>query len=201
MPASSASAKKLALAVTVAFLLTLIGLSGLGYKVSRINELSFAPDYEKGYAEATVVCDITFNPFINPLNWIVQEGHIKGTFTVVLVSNGPDSIRAYNQAEDRGMYGSPAVSYHATWGATAQERYSNYIALLTQAQVLPNFLILFVATTAIEISRKRRLYAMLFCGIIGFYAFDILGAILGIITGYLALLLLSRFQLHELLRR
>jgi len=201
MPASSASARKLALAVTVAFVLTLIGLSGLGYKVSRINELSFAPDYEKGFAEATVACDITFNPFVNPLNWIVQEGHINGTFTIVLVSEGHSSISAFNQGEYKGTYAPPAASYHATWGATAQERYSDYIALLTNAQVLPNFLILFIATTAIEISRKRRLYAILFCGIIGFYAFDILGAILCIITGILALLLLSRFQLHKLLHR
>jgi hypothetical protein len=160
--------KKLILAVAFALLLALLGIfDGIGYHVYQISEISFVRQGQFGYAIATFKCDILYNPIIYPFYWNIGEGQIKGSFFMFYVPDAYAGSRPY-------------------YPPTPQERLPAYVMSVTSRGILPNLIILFILTGAIEAIGKRSLYLVVFGGVIGFYFSQIIGVIAGVVAGSVA---------------
>lgn len=160
--------RKFIVAVLMALLLMLLGIFGkVGYYVHHIEELSFTRYYGLGYADATFSCDITFNPILYPFYWMMEKGHISGNFSTIY----------FPEACSPGEFG------HPIWPTSPSDRYPEYILQIVTWGILPNLLILFNITVAIEIVGRRTVYLLLFCGILGFFFAELLGTIIGLIAG------------------
>jgi hypothetical protein len=170
--------RKFIVALIVALLLMLLGIFGrIGYYVRHIEELSFTRYYGLGYADATFSCDIIFNPVLYPFYWMLEKGHISGNFSTIYVP----------EAYSTGELG------HAIWPPSPSDRYPEYILQIITWGILPNLLILFNITVAIEIVGRRTLYLLIFCGILGFFVGELLGAIIGLIAGAFLTLQMNKF--------
>jgi len=82
------------------------------------------------------------------------------------------------------------------YGDYSRDRYPEYLTYLTTWGALPNLVVLFFITLAVEVVGRRILYLLLLSGIIGFYAFVLVGTIVGVFVGCLAVLLASKLA-HE----
>jgi hypothetical protein len=168
--------RKLVTAVLFALLFFLVGLfGGWGYHVYQISEVSLVRNSQYGYAEATFRCDMICDPLLYPFYWVAGRGQINGTFSIIYV---PDAY---------------TPSGRAYYGGKPEERYSDYILNMLTWATLPNLLVLFSLTVAIETVGKRSLYAVFLAGVVGFYASDVTGLVMGLTSACLAMLLLSRF--------
>ena len=168
-------ARKLIVAVLFGLLFFLLSIfAGVGYRVYGVRELDFVPNSDLGYADVTFKIDILYNPVLYPLYWMIGSGRVNAEFSVIYV---PEHYRP-------GEFGS------ANWGSRSERENSYVLRTLGFAGVLPNLLVLFIWTIAIEIVRIRGLYVILFSGVLGFYALEVMGAILGLVVGILVVLLL-----------
>lgn len=178
-------AKRLTLPILFAFLFTLFGIfSGLGYHLNYIDELSFVPHNQLGYADAVFACNMIYNPIVYPLYWVIGEGHVNGTFQMMYL---PETYAP-------GEFGGPI------WGLRKQDRYDTYILYMVTWGTLLNLFFLLGVTIAIEIIRQRILYLVLLFGAFGFYVFQILGVFLGIIVGSIIALLLFKWPDNFIVR-
>jgi hypothetical protein len=162
--------RKLIVAVLFALLLTLFGVfDGLGYH-GYARELSIDESSALGYNVA-FSCDIIYDPITYPSYWVMGRGQVSGTFEISDAPLGMLTGRVFGFRQEReSMY----LLGMLTWGSTI-----NLIGLLG-------------LTVAIEIIQKRSLYLILLCGMFGFYVFNLLGVLFGIIAGSLVALLLLR---------
>jgi hypothetical protein len=167
--------RKLVVALLFALLFTFLGFfSGPGYHVNQMEEVSFDRDFGLGFANATFACDVVFNPLVYPFYWFAGGGHIVGNFSMMYVPEG------YSQGG------------RAFYGDYASDRYPEYLTYLTTWGTLPNLVVLLFITLAVEVVGRRILYLLILSGILGFYAFVLIGTIVGVLVGYLAVLLASK---------
>jgi hypothetical protein len=185
--------RKLVVAVLVAFLFTLLGVfQGLGYHVNNIQELSFERKWDlwdEAYGVATFECDLTYDPLLCPFYWISGNGHVNGNFTMIYQPE-------YTTLQDPQTHETGSTPY---W-SDRNGRYLDYVMALSYWGTLPNLLTLLFLTVIVEIVGKRILYAIIFCGILGFYALGLTGALVGVMIGCLAWLLFSKFLSGSLAR-
>jgi hypothetical protein len=177
--------KALAISVALALFLSLLGFfGGLGYHINRIEEKSFVrtPD---GFANATFIADLVYNPILYPFYWLVGNGHPSGTFGMIVIPEGYPVIVDPTHPEERGL-GRPF------YGAYSRDRYPEYLIAMSSWATLPNFLVLLFIMMAVEISRARGIYLILLAGILGFYAVALVGAVAAVVVASAILLLLSK---------
>ena len=178
--------KVLVVSVVLALFLSLIGFfGGLGYHVNRIEEKSFVRTQE-GFANATFICDLVYNPLLYPLYWLVGNGHPSGTFGMLVIPEGYPVIVDPFHPEERGLG-------RAFYGPYPRDRYPEYLIAMSSWGTLPNFLILLFIMMAVEIFRARGIYLILLAGILGFYAMALVGAVAGVLVASVILLLLWKF--------
>jgi len=171
--------RKLIVALLFALLFTFFGFfSGPGYHVNQVEEVSFDRTFGLGFANAAFACDVVFNPLVYPFYWFAGGGHLVGNFSMMYVPEG------YSPG-GRPFYGD-----------YSRDRYPEYLTYLTTWGTLPNLVVLFFITLAVEVVGRRILYLLLLSGIIGFYAFVLVGTIVGVFVGCLAVLLASKLA-HE----
>jgi hypothetical protein len=160
--------KKCALAVLMAFLFAILGLvGGVGYHLNHLKELSFFPNDQLEFADATISFSATYNPLLDPFYWLTRNGYVNGTFAVVYVPT----------SESPGEFGGPM------WGLGPQDRYDYYTVLMTTWGFLPNVLTLLFVTILLEAARARALYIALFSGVLGFYEGMLPGMFAGLVVG------------------
>lgn len=168
--------RKLIVAVLLAIFLTLLGIfDGVGYHVYSISETSFIRQGIGGYADATFKCDILYNPILYLFYWNVGRGHINGSFSMIYIPDAYSGNRAF-------------------YPPTPRERYPAYVMYLASWGLLPNLVVLFILTAAIEITGKRSLYLIVFGGVIGFYFFELVGVAIGMIIGSIAFAFLLKYR-------
>lgn len=165
--------KKLLIAIVLALFLAFLGIfDGVGYHVYQISETSFVRQYT--YALATFKCDLVYNPILYPFYWNIGEGRINGSFTMIYIPDAYFGGRAY-------------------YPPTTQERLPVYVMHVADRGLLQNLIVLFILTCAIEVVGKRSLYLIVFGGVIGFFFFQIVGVIVGMVAGSIAVILVLRF--------
>lgn len=164
----------------IALLFAFLGFfGGIGYHVNQINEISFVPNPRLGYADASFAIDITYNPVTYPLYWMLGKGSISGNVSMTYL---PES---YERSEwGQGIY-----------GASAKDRYGNYISYLVFWGVFENFLVLIVFGIAAEILKCRVLYVPLLIGTLGFLCAGLAGIVIGIVAGIFVALYLRKKKL------
>lgn len=168
---------RLAFAVVMAVFLVFLGtFEGVGYQVHRIQELSFVPNYNYGYADAAFTFDATYNPILFPFYWLVGQGHVSGNF----------SMKYLPQGYETGEYGGPI------YGQKPEDRYGNYASYMATWGTLANLIIFLVVTVSIELLKHRILYALLFFGIAGFAVAGVVGVVGGLVLGVFAVLYLLK---------
>jgi len=169
--------RKIAFAGLMTMMLMILGLfEGIGFHLYHIQELRFTPNRQLGYAIVTFKCDIVYNPIIYPSYWMTNSGHLDGTFERIIVPEGWTS----------GEHPSPV------WGLKPQDRLDTYLIYMLTWGLPLNLFVIFCAMVAIEIVAQRGLYLVLFSGMVGFFALEIVGIILGFVAGsVLALVLLK----------
>lgn len=159
---------KSAVAIGMAVFLALLGLfGGLGYRVSHLQELSFHPNDQLEFANATISFAATYDPFLDPFYWFTGNGHINGTFSVIYVPTSD------NPSEFGGPY----------WGEKPEDHYDYYTTQMSSWAFLPNLSVLLFVTILIEVAKVRALYLALFLGIMGFYVDVAVGALVGFAVG------------------
>lgn len=167
--------QKLIIAMLFTFLFAFLGIfSGSGYHLYQINETSFVSHGQSGYADASFKLNMAYDPLLYPYYWILGVGRVNGTFSMMYV---PDA------------YGPSGRPYY---GTQPSERYQTYILHMLTWGTLPNVVILFILAIAIEIIGRRSLYLVAFGGILGFYAYEVLGATVGVVAGSVALFVLLK---------
>lgn len=165
------NARRLAIAMAMAFLLAFLGLfDNLGYNVRYIEEKSWVPHFDLNFGEAVVYCDMIFNPVLFPLYWLAGSGHISGNFSMIYVA----------EAYGPGEYGGPR------FGAKPQDRFDFYVMKLVIWGLAANLILLLHLTIIIEAVGKRSLYLVVFFCTAGFAFADIIGALIGIFVGAFA---------------
>jgi hypothetical protein len=107
------------------------------------------------------------------LGW--GKGTFNGTFSIIYV---PD---AYSPGGRAYYCGRP------------EERYPEYIIRMLTWATLPNLLILFFLTVAIEAVGKRSLYVVFLACVLGLYALEVIGLVMGLTFSCVAMLLFSKF--------
>jgi hypothetical protein len=164
------------MAILFALLFLILGLfGGLGYHVYQIAEVSFVRNSQYGYADATFRCDMICDPLLYPFYWVAGRGRLNGTFSIIYVPE------AYSPGG------------RAYYGVEPKERYSEYVIRMLTWATLPNLLFLFFLTVAVEIVGKRSLYAVFLSGVLGFYALEVIGLVMGLAFACLAISLFSKF--------
>jgi hypothetical protein len=167
--------RKLAVAVLFALLFTFLSFfRGPSYRVNQMQEVAFDRYFGLGFANATFLCDIVFNPLVYPFYWFAGAGHLVGNFSMMYVPEG------YSPG-GRAFYGS-----------YPEDRYPEYLTYVTTWGTLPNMVVLLLITLAVEVVGRRVSYLLLLSGILGFYVFALIGTVVGIIAGCLAVLLASK---------
>lgn len=173
--------RKFAIAVVMALLFALLGLSGgLGYRLHSLEQLSFVPHDQLGYADVDISFAATYDPLLYPFYWFTRNGYINGTFSLIYV---PEALGP-------GEHGGPV------WGLKPSDRYETYTIQMITWGFWPNLIILFFITVLIETARARALYITMFSGILGFYLAELLGMLTGLVAG-LILSLLIMFKLPK----
>jgi len=168
--------RKLSVAIVFALFLALLGIfDGIGYRVYSISEISFDRQGLYGYADAAFKCDMLYDPILYPFYWNVGSGHINGSFSMIYIPDAYSGSRAF-------------------YPPTPRERYPAYIMHLVSWGSLPNLVVLFILTAAVEIIGKRSLYLIIFGGVIGFYFLQLEGVAIGMIIGSILFMLFLKYQ-------
>jgi peptide/nickel transport system permease protein len=148
--------------------MTILGtFKGVGYLVEGIQEISFTPYYNYGYADAVFAVNMTFNPLLYPFQWLIGEGIISKNISMTYLPH----------AYERGEWGPPIFG-------GSEEHYANYISYVVSSATFANILILLVLTIAIELLQWRVSYISLFAGLLGFLVMSINGMLIGLIIGF-----------------
>jgi hypothetical protein len=159
---------RLAIAVLMGLLFVILGLSeGLGYSVSRLDQVSFVTHDQLGYADAVIDFSATYDPLLYPFYYIKGAGYVNGTFSLIYI---PES---YGPGEFGG----------ARWGLKPSDRYETYTIQMITWGFLPNLVILLFVSVLIEVAKARALYITMFIGILGFYTASLIGMLIGLIVG------------------
>ncbi|MCJ7423322.1 hypothetical protein MUP01_03530 [Candidatus Bathyarchaeota archaeon] len=172
--------KRIGLTIGFTLLLALLGLfSNLGYHVYSLKQVSFVKHSQLGYADATVECDILYNPLLYPFYWFTPNmtGRQSGVFVITYY---PETYGSGDSARPR-------------WGYRPEDRYENYMTTLTSWGFYPNLLILCFFPFMIEIARSRLLYLIIIFGVGGFAVATLVGMGVGLVTG-LGIFLFLRFR-------
>lgn len=81
--------RKVMLAITVAFLLALLGIfNNVGYHVNSIEELPFNLSRKFGSGDIQFSFDATYNPLLYPFYWLMRRGHVMGNFSMFFIAPG-----------------------------------------------------------------------------------------------------------------
>jgi hypothetical protein len=179
--------RKIVFALAMAGLFIVLGIvTGFGYHVNSIRQLSFVTHSQYGYADATFYCDITFNPILYPTYWLGGRGHTVGNFTMLYI---PESYRP-------GEFGG------ANWGAGPESHYSTYIMYVVTSEFNFNLIYCFLVPFLVEIAGSREVYIALLSGVVGFAVATVIGLFVGLLIGtVLALFVLFRLSRTGVLER
>ena len=172
--------RKIVIALAMAGLfIVLCIISGVGYHVNSIRQLSFVTHSQYGYADATFYCDITFNPILFPTYWLKGQGHTVGTFSMLYV---PESYAP-------GEFGG------ANWGTGPESHYVTYIMYVVTSEFGLNLIYCFFVPFLVEIVGSREVYIALLSGLVGFAVGTIIGLFIGLVVGtVLALFVLFKLS-------
>lgn len=167
-------ARKIVFAGLAAMLFLLLGLfGGVGYRLYSLKELGFVPHSRLGYADARFKCDILYSPLLYPVYWIMGRGHTNGTFSILYFAEGYTA----------GEHAAPI------FGLGEKDRRDVYLMNMLMWGLSLNLFVLFSLTLAIEIVGQRGLYLVLFGGVVGFMASEILGVFVGMVAGSIVALI------------
>lgn len=162
--------KRLSIAIGVALSLFLLGtFSGVGYRVNSISE-SIIPSPDRAFADVYVFFDATYSPVLYPFYWLTGMGHISENFT----SSYPLGIRPQS------------IPFGFGW-LSQQERYDSYTVYWATRSMYGNLAILLLVAVVIEAVKQRLLYAILFSGVVGFWAGGVLGTFIGLLLSSIAI--------------
>jgi hypothetical protein len=171
----------------MALLFAVLGLfGGLGYRVNHLQELSFIPNDQLEFANATISFSATYDPVLDPFYWLTRNGYVNGTFSVVYVPT----------SDYPGEFGGPV------WGLKPEDRYDYYTTQMTSWGFLPNLFVLLFITILVEVGKVRALYVAVFSGVLGFYVDVAVGTLVCFTVGLvLTLFIMFKASKHNLLAR
>lgn len=181
-------ARRLLIAFVITlFLLVLSLFQGIGYKVNAIDEISFTPYNQLGYADVVFYIDIVFNPILFPSYWLRGLGVITGNF----------SIKYLPESYYPGEFGGPI------WGMKESDRYDIYVMSLVARGLWTNTLLIALVALSVEATTFREIYLIIFSGIVGFAIGDLSGLIFGAIAGCIIAIIIRNYlnRLINVLRK
>ncbi len=170
--------KRFAVAVGMALLFSFISLyPGLGYD-GKAEVRIVSTSYQLLYRDIEVNCNITYNPLLFPLSWLINKGQSSYYFVMRTAPSGA------------GQFG-------ITW-SSLEEAKEDALLIVVLNELFINIPFLLSIFLAVELINVRSIYLCFLGGILGFLITSSLGAIVGfLLVLSIVVLLIMKYKVKR----